>query len=539
MSEINSSTTLNLSSSTDVVTVLDTSSGFTAQLDTSLLTANRVITFPDTNGTISVGGAMAIGGTVTGGTTGSILFIGAGPILSQDSANLVYDDATNRVGIGTNAPSTDLHISSTAPSISLQDTNDLVGTMLTNVLFKDSAGTQQGFVGFGNADGTVTLANTSANGLRLMTTNLTRLFIDSAGLVGIGTTTPNQQLEITANFRLPASTSTTGIIFSGANRYIHNFGTNNFFAGTNAGNLTLTGNSHVGIGDGALTALTTGSGNTAIGNDALIDCTTGQVNVAIGNLALQNLVDGSNNVAVGNQTLNSSISGIQNVAIGYTSLFVSTGNQNIAIGYQAGDNLTTGNRGVILGFNIDFPSATTDNQLNIGNIIFGTGVSGTGTTIAGDIGIGVNAPASKLHVYQATLGNEVFRMESTASNDDPSERVVQNKVLTTNATATTIHTFAIPASTTVQVKAWVTARRTGGAAGTAEDGAGYETMSTWKNVAGTATQIGATATTQQEDVAGWGVSFAGSGANALLQVSGAVNTNISWIVTARTYTIST
>lgn len=46
-------------------------------------------------------------------------------------------------------------------------------------------------------------------------------------IVGIGTTTPNQQLEITGNFRLPATTATAGIIFSDGNRYIHNFGVSN------------------------------------------------------------------------------------------------------------------------------------------------------------------------------------------------------------------------------------------------------------------------------------------------------------------------
>lgn len=524
MSEINSSTTLNLSSSTDVVTILDTSSGFTAQLDTSLLTANRVITFPDTNGTISVGGAMAIGGTVTGGTTGSVLFIGAGPVLSQDNANFFWDDTNNRLGLGT--------------------------------------------------------------------------------------ITPNQQLELTGNFRLPVTTSTTGIVFSGANRYIHNFGTNNFLAGVNAGNLTMSGSNNVGIGSSALTAITSGNNNTAVGEEALASATTSSGNTAIGREAMSADTVGSNNTAVGHQSMFSASSasndnvavgastlsaaafsgtdnvaigtnaglaitsgsnnvavgsdamlntttggqntavgevalrdnlvGTENTAIGQAALLICTGSRNTAVGEDAGDALTTGNNNIIIGTDIDVISPTGSNQMTIGNIVFATGVDGGGTTIStGNVGICTNAPTAKLHIDQTTLGTAVTRLTSTASADDPNETVVQNKVLTTNATVTTIHTFAIPASTTVQIKAFITGRRTGGAAGTAEDGAGYETMSTWKNVAGTATQIGATATTQQEDVAGWGVSFAGSGANALLRVSGAINTDISWIVTARTYTIST
>ena len=64
------------------------------------------------------------------------------------------------------------------------------------------------------------------------------------GNVGIGTFAPSEQLEITGNFRLPPSTATTGIIMSGADRFIHNFGSSNFFAGKNSGNLTMTGNAN-------------------------------------------------------------------------------------------------------------------------------------------------------------------------------------------------------------------------------------------------------------------------------------------------------
>ncbi len=53
---------------------------------------------------LSAGGSMAIGGTITSGTVGSLLFVGSGPSLAQDNANVFWDDASNRLGIGTNAP---------------------------------------------------------------------------------------------------------------------------------------------------------------------------------------------------------------------------------------------------------------------------------------------------------------------------------------------------------------------------------------------------------------------------------------------------
>lgn len=56
------------------------------------------------------GGGMSIGGTVTSGTTGSILFVGSGPVLAQDNANFFWDDTNNRLGIGTTTPTAALDV---------------------------------------------------------------------------------------------------------------------------------------------------------------------------------------------------------------------------------------------------------------------------------------------------------------------------------------------------------------------------------------------------------------------------------------------
>lgn len=59
------------------------------------------------------GGGMSIGGTVTGGTVGSILFVDASNNLAQDNANLFWDDTNNRLGLGTTAPNYALSIQGT------------------------------------------------------------------------------------------------------------------------------------------------------------------------------------------------------------------------------------------------------------------------------------------------------------------------------------------------------------------------------------------------------------------------------------------
>lgn len=132
-------------------------------------------------------------------------------------------------------------------------------------------------------------------------------------------------------------------------------------------------------------------------------------------------------------------------------------------------------------------------------------------------------------ILQNTLGSKAFRVESDATNDDPNVTWQQNRVATTDATVTTLHTYAIPASTTVKVHVEIVARRTGGASGTAEDGAAYIIEGCYKNVAGTATIIGALATPfTAESQAGWDATITVTAGNILVRVTGAAANNITW-----------
>lgn len=153
---------------------------------------------------------------------------------------------------------------------------------------------------------------------------------------------------------------------------------------------------------------------------------------------------------------------------------------------------------------------------------------------ADKIGINQSTVASRLHITESTVGNEVLRVESVATNDDPSDRFFHGRAATTDATVTTINTIAVAASTTVMIEAHVRARRTGGTSGTAEDAAGYVIYGTYKNVAGTATLVGAVAADYTaEDQAGWDATLTASGGNVLLRVTGASNNNVTWHSTVR------
>lgn len=172
-------------------------------------------------------------------------------------------------------------------------------------------------------------------------------------------------------------------------------GSDNFFAGQNAGNVSLSGTGNTGMGADALindgtgtdnTAYgifalyfnSTGSFNTADGADALEWNSTGSFNTATGYNAMANIpayVTGSYNTADGVSALTSDDAGSNNTAIGVAALAENqNGSGNIALGYQAGYNITGG-------FNIDVGNvgAPSDNSI----IRIGSGQ--TDAFIAGEV----------------------------------------------------------------------------------------------------------------------------------------------------------
>lgn len=148
---------------------------------------------------------------------------------------------------------------------------------------------------------------------------------------------------------------TEGLYSLGGLPFLHNYGTNNTFIGSNAGNLTLIGG--------------------------------GSDNVAVGNLAGNALSSGFNNVFIGPEAGSSNTSGETNIFVGLQSGLLNTsGTGNIAIGILALSGAATAQNNLILG-NASGTNYTGSESDNI--LISSEGVTGDNNVLRiGDSGTG-------------------------------------------------------------------------------------------------------------------------------------------------------
>ena len=206
--------------------------------------------------------------------------------------------------------------------------------------------------------------------------------------------------------------------------YSNTTGSNNTASGLSALNYNTTGYQNTANGVQALNYNTTGFNNTANGMQALYSNTTGSSNTASGAFALFYNTSATSSTALGYfaaagganyhnqggtylgyQSGYSAATGSDyNTLLGYQSGYGdTTGTRNVLIGpstITASQNqVTTGSNNIAIGNDVAVASPTASNQLTIGNLIYGTGLNGTGATLStGNIGIGTTTPLSTLTV---------------------------------------------------------------------------------------------------------------------------------------------
>ena len=182
-------------------------------------------------------------------------------LLTVGGNGLVIDSSRN-VGIGTTSPQTKLHVYNNSGDGAVRVEGSTTNSGYIN--FRDaSAANSNAYIGVENSTGGNIISGTTAysaafgtagaKSLHLGTNNATRLTIDSSGNVGIGTTTPNNIIDV-------YSTSKSAVGFSGASGStykwtlgmdVSNGGRFSVASSTALGTtdrLVIDGNGNVGIG---------------------------------------------------------------------------------------------------------------------------------------------------------------------------------------------------------------------------------------------------------------------------------------------------
>ncbi|GAF83456.1 unnamed protein product, partial [marine sediment metagenome] len=171
-------------------------------------------------------------------------------------------------------------------------------------------------------------------------------------------------MDLIGTLKLENTTSsTTGVIYKGTDRFFHNFqhptgnteipSGQNTFAGWDAGNFTMGstatetyhGSYNTGFGYQAIKYVTTGYALAAFGENALVHNTSGYYCSAFGEGAQQYHLTGHHNHTLGNYSSRYNESGSQNTVMGGLAGYGASGNSydnNSLFGYHCGYGLTTG-----------------------------------------------------------------------------------------------------------------------------------------------------------------------------------------------------
>ena len=192
------------------------------------------------------------------------------------------------------------------------------------------------------------------------------------------------QINILKTLQLVNTTSsTTGVLYKGADRFLHNYGSDNTFLGIFSGNFTMTGGGNTVMGVSAFSFNTSGSLNTAVGRSSLNSNNNGLSNSALGSYSLYFNQSGWNNTAVGSNSLyyNNAHS---NTAVGSNSLYTNnTGTENTALGMQSLYWNDWGNYNTALGFKALYWNNGTSN-IAIGRTSLFSNTTGTENTAVGN-----------------------------------------------------------------------------------------------------------------------------------------------------------
>lgn len=289
---------------------------------------------PGAANTVQLNVTDALSNTLIGNLAGNLTLTGNQNTGLGNNVLSALTTGSSNVGVGSSSLRADttgsfnvaMGVSSLLSNVS-GASNVAIGTgaLQNNVLFDNNTAvgttTLQNYVGgVGTSGFNVALGVDALNALQTRNSNTAigalagEFLVSGIACTLLGAATgSNLTASESYNVLIGASSSGLSLGVAGVNslvaistqndNWFHNFGTNNIFAGRNAGNGTLTGTTNAAYGHNALNALTTGNGNTAIGDIAGATLLTGINNALIGRSAGSAYVGAeSNNIILGGNT---------------------------------------------------------------------------------------------------------------------------------------------------------------------------------------------------------------------------------------------
>jgi hypothetical protein len=243
-----------------------------------------------------------------------------------------------------------------------------------------------------------------------------------------------------------ANTSTNYISVDGVRSMILDESLTTF--GYNAGAAVTVGANNTLFGVRAGEDITFGSGNTLFGANAGSNITSGSDNMLFGPYTMNQGTTANYNIAIGPHNLYSLVTGSHNISAGYYTGYRVTGSNNTYIGgYIAVSGTWSGSNNIAIGQYCEPLLSTGSNQLNIGHLIYGTGVNSTskkvftragsaqsgnmfewqnsaGTVLSavdavGKIGAGVSSPTALNDIGASTTSRASLRLRSGVAPTSP------------------------------------------------------------------------------------------------------------------------
>lgn len=532
------------------------------------------------------------GGTFT---LGSVIFAGAGGVLSQNNSKFFWDNTNFRLGLGTVTPGSTLDIlspslggSAATSSITITQTLNTTGSpdiILVNIT-NTASGASTNLINLRVAATTQFKVDKAGNGTlatSLATTEIwangstTPLFIENGNISGTQNISTNGNLGIVLFADGPGATNLRQFTqASGTNTYFAAFPHYNQSGGTAANTDFLWNRIESQVGSGIQNIFDWQVGSSSLylmnnkGNHAMTQ--TGQNG---GNPVLLSIVGGTMTaLTAATETIDIDINlagTIQHATGGYStqrsvvirprtysfvtaSVISDAATLAIAGTAKPGTNATITRTSALLIQSGTAAGAAASYGLTVNNQT-GATANFVAAFMGGNSGFGTNAPTALIHAAPSTTATASLRVESGTAPTSPNggdiwydgshmygringvsvqldnsgnQSTITSSVSTTNATPTTLSTIAIPTNTTVAIEITVVARRTGGVAGTAQDGGRIKLQAVYKNVSGTATIIGSVTSSPSDFDQAWTAAFSVSTGNVLVQVTGAASNNIDW-----------